>query len=621
MASAMALRAVARLGMRHGGVLPLAASRGEAMPCVGHLARVLQQPSLGGLGCLTSCLYSTYPPHTVLEMPSLSPTMSQGNIASWTKAVGDSVSAGDVIAEIETDKATIEWESVDDGFMARILMPEGSSDLPVGTPVAVLCEEEEDLGSFETFSAADAATGGGAEVSPAAAPEPAPAAPPAEPIALDLPPHTVLEMPSLSPTMTQGNIAAWQKAVGDAIEAGEVIAEVETDKATIEWESVDGGFLAKIFAGPEDSDIQVGTPVAIVCEDEESISAFADVTAEALAGAESPPAEASPKTPAPTPDAPAAPAASASPAPAIASSGSVAASPLAKALAREQGYDLSKIAGTGPGGRVIAADVREYVPSEAPSVAASGAFVAEGGYMDTPVSQIRRITAKRLSLSKQTIPHYYLSMDCRMDAVAELRASVNASIASGGMKVSLNDFVVKAAALSCQAVPECNAEWHEDFVRMHKPVHVGVAMDLGSLGHTVGGLIVPVVRDAHAKGITGIAADVKQFAAQARAEEGRDGQTRIPLASLDGGTFTVSNLGMFGIRQFVAIVNPPQSCILAVGTVRDELVPAGEGAGVRAAKVMTVTLSCDHRVVDGAVGSTWLKHFKDLIENPLKMLV
>ena len=161
MASAMALRAVARLGMRHGGVLPLAASRGEAMPCVGHLARVLQQPSLGGLGCLTSCLYSTYPPHTVLEMPSLSPTMSQGNIASWTKAVGDSVSAGDVIAEIETDKATIEWESVDDGFMARILMPEGSSDLPVGTPVAVLCEEEEDLGSFETFSAADAATGGG----------------------------------------------------------------------------------------------------------------------------------------------------------------------------------------------------------------------------------------------------------------------------------------------------------------------------------------------------------------------------------------------------------------------------------------------------------------------------
>ena len=582
-------------------------------------------------------------------MPSLSPTMSQGNIASWKKAEGDEVAAGDVLCEVETDKATIEWESVEEGYVAKILLPDGSKDVPVGTVVAVLCEEAGDVAKFESYSAPVEAAGSGSDLvsssDEGAAEEEAEraAAAPASGAgaALNLPPHAILGMPSLSPTMTQGSLSSWKKSEGDAIEAGEILAEVETDKATIEWEAVDGGFLAKVLVADGTSDIEIGTPVAIVCEEEDDLKAFANVTSELLssgspaeegapagdAAAAAAVAAAAPSTPAPSSPAPAA-----MPRALSKKTGHVAASPLAKAIASEGGVDLSMVAGTGPEGRVIAADVREFMESR-PALAAAGGAAASpylgeavGGvsyYEDVEVSQMRSIIAHRLLESKRTIPHYYLTMDCEVDALMSLRASVNESMAESsakGTKVSLNDFVIKAAALSCRAVPECNAEWREDFIRVHKNVHVGVAMDLGSLGHSQGGLIVPVLRNVEAKGVSEISATVKDYAARAKPADGVDGKMRLALEELDGGTFTVTNLGMFGVKQFAAIVNPPQSAILAVGAVRSE-VKKDDSGDFKEAKLMSVTLSCDHRVVDGAVGSKWLQHFKELVENPLQMLI
>jgi len=315
----------------------------------------------------------------------------------------------------------------------------------------------------------------------------------------------------------------------------------------------------------------------------------------------------------------------------------VPASPLAKAIAREAGLeDLSAIAGTGPEGRVIADDVREFLAARPAVAAAQGAeagahptAMAMGGaagdhaYADVPVSQMRSVIARRLLESKQTIPHYYLTMDCEVDALMKLRQSVNASMAASpsGGKVSLNDFVIKASSLACREVPECNGEWREDAIRLHRNVHVGVAMDLGSLGHSQGGLVVPVVRNAHLLGVSDISGKVKDYAARARPADGVDGKMRLGLEELDGGTFTISNLGMFGVKQFAAIVNPPQAAILAVGTVRKEVRKDPETGHFGEVSLMSVTLSCDHRVVDGAVGSKWLQHFKALIENPLQMLV
>lgn len=313
----------------------------------------------------------------------------------------------------------------------------------------------------------------------------------------------------------------------------------------------------------------------------------------------------------------------------------MAASPLAKKQAADNGVDLSLLVGTGPNGRIIAADVADYLSQGPVKVASQVHFdasseYAEGTYADVPVTLIRKTIAERLQFSKQTIPHYYLSMDIAVDALMDLRKSVNSSISADDSvisNVSLNDFVLKAAALSCQAVPECNAEWMDDKIRLHKAVHVGVAMDLGSLGHSQGGLIVPVIKNAHSQGISKIAQSVKAYAKRASAREGEDGKLLIAPEEMAGGTFTVSNLGMFGIRQFTAIINPPQSCILAVGTVRKELKFIDSTSGdvsasnVKEVQMMTVTLSCDHRVVDGAVGSKWMQHFKGLIENPLQMLI
>lgn len=507
----------------------------------------------------------------------------------------------------------------------------------MGTVVAVLCEEASDVGKFESYSPATegaAAPETGGDLPAPSETSPSDSSPSLSSLAL--PPHTVLGMPSLSPTMTQGSLSSWKKKEGEAIEAGEILAEVETDKATIEWEAVEGGFLAKILVQDGATDVEIGRPVAIVCDEEEDLGAFSEVTLDmVLSGDQQGQApakdkeEGAPSAPAPRPDAEAIQAQ-----PRARRSGShVAASPLAKSIAASEGLaDISPIQGTGPGGRIIAADVREYLESR-PALAASSAtalggadFAAAGAlgsaYEDVPVTQMRAVIADRLLLSKQTIPHYYLTIDCEVGALMSLRSTINASSADATKvtKVSLNDFIVKALALACLDVPECNAEWREDAIRLHKTVNVGVAMDLGSLGHSQGGLVVPVVRAVDAKGLASISAAVKNLAARARPVDGVDGKMRLSPEDMDEGTFTVTNLGMMGVKQFAAIVNPPQSCILAVGAVRSEVKRDGSD-DFREAKVMSVTLSCDHRVVDGAVGSKWLQKFKELIENPLQMLL
>jgi len=427
-------------------------------------------------------------------------------------------------------------------------------------------------------------------------------------------------MPALSPTMEKGNIASWKVAVGAKVNVGDVMAEVETDKATVAFESVESGFIAKILVGDGAQDVPVGTPVAVLAENEEDVKAFESFSAGGEAAAPAPKAEA-PKAAEPAQEA-AAPAASS--APASSSSGSrVVASPAARRVASEQGVSLDQIQGTGPNNRIVQADVKEQAgsakaaPAAAPKAAAPAVKASsEGEYVDLPHSNVRKVIAQRLSQSKQTIPHYYLSVDVNMDAVNKLRTELNASLeaqagkgpdAEKPAKLSVNDFIIKASALACRRVPAANSSWQDNSIRQFNYVDVSVAVS------TDAGLVTPIVKDADTKGLSSISNDVKSLAAKARAN-------KLQPAEYQGGTFTISNLGMFGVKSFSAIINPPQAAILAVGAAEARLTQAKDGS-ISSAQVMSVTLSCDHRVVDGAVGAQWLQAFKGYLEKPNTMLL
>ncbi|KAG2422756.1 hypothetical protein HXX76_015776 [Chlamydomonas incerta] len=566
-------------------------------------------------------------------MPSLSPTMTQGNITKWCKQPGEQVAPGQILAEVETDKATIEWEAQEEGFMAKHLVPEGTRDIAVGTAVAVLSEEADGVAGLASFTpgASSSSSAPAAEAPKSAAPA---AAAPAKPAA-NLPPHQVLNMPSLSPTMSRGNIVEWKKKVGDSVAPGDVYCEVETDKATISWESQEEGFIARILLSDGSKDIEVGTPVLVLVEEKETLPVFADFTpgaapAAAPAAAASQPAPAAPAAaPAAPKAAPAAAARPAAPAAATSAGGRLRASPYARKLAAELGVQLQSAAATGPGGRVVAADVKSAPrgaaaaaaqPSAAAGPSAAAAAAGGGDYTDIPHTQIRRVVARRLLESKQTVPHYYLTMDCNVEELLALRERMNAQLAgaAGGgrggakdsapaaVKLSVNDFIIKAAARALKTVPGVNSSWQPDFIRQFANVDISVAVQ------TPGGLQVPIVRDADLKSLTAIAADVRALAGKAKAGK---------LAPEDyvGGTFTVSNLGMYGIKQFAAIVNPPQAAILAVGASTPTVV-RGPGGVFREVPVLAATLSCDHRVIDGAMGAEWLAAFKNYMEAPLLAL-
>jgi pyruvate dehydrogenase E2 component (dihydrolipoamide acetyltransferase) len=410
-------------------------------------------------------------------------------------------------------------------------------------------------------------------------------------------------MPALSPTMKEGNLAKWVKKEGDKIKAGEVIAEIETDKATMEFESFYDGVLLHI--GVETGKAApVNSLLAIIGQAGEDISSFLNAAPLAAEPVKTEEVKAAPivETPAPKPVPAAAPVSAPKP---IASNDRVYASPLAKKLAEEKGIDLQYVAGSGENGRIVKRDVDHYMPHPngvSASAGNSGGLTTET-YTDEPISQMRKTIARRLAESKFTAPHFYLTLDIHMDNAMAFRTSVNAT---EGYKISFNDIVVKAVALSLRKHPTVNSSWMGDFIRRNQHVNIGVAVAVED------GLLVPVVRFADTKGFMQISAEVKDFAGRAK-------EKKLQPADWEGNTFTISNLGMFGIESFTAIVNPPDSCILAVGGIKE--VPVVKNGQVVPGNVMKVTLSCDHRVVDGASGSAFLQTFKNYMENPVSMLL
>ncbi|XP_022980586.1 dihydrolipoyllysine-residue acetyltransferase component 2 of pyruvate dehydrogenase complex, mitochondrial-like isoform X1 [Cucurbita maxima] len=434
-----------------------------------------------------------------------------------------------------------------------------------------------------------------------------------------LPPHQEIGMPSLSPTMTEGNIARWLKKEGEKISPGEVLCEVETDKATVEMECMEEGYLAKIICGDGEKEIKVGEVIAITVEDEEDIAKFKDykpTSSNADAGAAAAKESSGPSPPKKEVEEPVRSPESKTvkqspPAPA---GDRIFASPLARKLAEENNVPLSSIKGTGPEGSIVKADIEDYMASRGKeSTTAPKAKDAAGApldYSDLPHTQIRKITASRLLFSKQTIPHYYLTVDTCVDKLMDLRKQLNAlQEASGGKRLSVNDLVIKAAALALRKVPQCNSSWTDNYIRQYHNVNINVAVQ------TDNGLFVPVIRDADKKGLSSISDEVKKLAQRAR-------ENSLKPEDYEGGTFTVSNLGgPFGIKQFCAIINPPQSGILAVGSAEKRVIPGSGAEEFKFASFMSVTLSCDHRVIDGAIGADWLKAFKGYIENPESMLL
>ena len=411
----------------------------------------------------------------------------------------------------------------------------------------------------------------------------------------------IVRMPKLSDTMTEGVVAEWHKKVGDAVESGEVLAEIETDKATMEFESFQDGVLLHVGV-EKGATAAVDSILAILGEAGEDVSALLAADAAAPAAAVEVPAPSPTPAPAPMPApvavAPAAPVAVAPAAPvAVASaSGKIKASPLAVRLAAELGFDLRHIQGTGDGGRIVKRDIENYVPAPA---AGMGAVESSS---DQPVSQMRKVIARRLAESKFTAPHFYLKLSVDMDAAVEARKAINAQ---EGVKVSFNDMVVKAVSLALKKHPGVNSAWMDTFIRTHEHVHIGVAVAVED------GLLVPVVRHADRKSLSEIGAEVKDYAGKAR-------DKKLQPSDWEGNTFTISNLGMFGIEDFTAIINPPDACILAVGGISD--VPVVRDGAVVPGKVMKLTLSCDHRVVDGAMGAAFLQEVKSLLEHPVRML-
>jgi pyruvate dehydrogenase E2 component (dihydrolipoamide acetyltransferase) len=450
-------------------------------------------------------------------------------------------------------------------------------------------------------------------------------------------------MPALSPTMEKGNLAKWLKKEGDKVKSGDVIAEIETDKATMEVEAVDEGTLAKILVPEGTQDVPVNDVIAVLAGDGEDVKAAGAGAASAppkpAAAAEAPaaakPAPAPTPAPSPAPAAKTAAPAAAAPAPQAPASapqtnghGRIFSSPLARRLAKEAGIELARINGSGPHGRVVARDVEEAksgrglkapaaAPAGAPAIAPGmsdkqiRALYEDGSYEVIPHDGMRRTIAQRLTASVQTIPHFYLTMDCNIDLLVKAREEINAAAPKDkdgkpAYKLSVNDFVIKALALALQRVPNANVSWTEAGMLKHKHSDVGVAVAMP------GGLITPIIRKAETKPVSVISAEMKDFAARARAR-------KLKPEEYQGGTTAVSNLGMYGIKDFTAVINPPHATILAVGASEERAVV--KNGKIDVAQMMSVTLSCDHRAVDGALGAELLGAFKRLIENPVMMVV
>lgn len=539
----------------------------------------------------------------MILMPRLSDTMTEGVIAAWHKKVGDRVKKGDLLAEVETDKATMELESYKDGVLLHLGGEKGSK-IQVNDLLAIIGNEGEDISSLlnKPAAAAPAAT---TPSSPAVetAVSPAPTS------GLDLSKmEEVVLMPRLSDTMEVGVIAGWHKQVGDAVKKGDVLADIETDKATMELESYKNGTL--LYIGAEKGEkIPVNGLLCVIGEkgkvnvDAIVAAAKSGASLTTQVAATSTPTAPTPSTPAPVISTPVTIAETVS----STSNGRIKASPLAKKIAQDKGVDLSSLRGSGDGGRIIKADLDNIPTGASSTTPVSAAPVYTGqtteGFTDIPNSQMRGVIARRLAESKFSAPHFYLKMEINMDQAISARTQLNEV---SPVKVSFNDFVIKAVALALRQHPAVNASWLGDKIRRYHHVHVGVAVAIED------GLIVPVVRFADNKTLPQIAAEAKELAAKAKSK-------KLQPNEFTGNTFTISNLGMMDIDEFTAIINPPDSCILAVGRISEKIVRKADGFA--ATQVMKVTLSCDHRSVDGASGAAFLQTVKKLLENPIQLFL
>ncbi len=535
----------------------------------------------------------------VVNMPRLSDTMEEGTVAAWLKKVGDKVEEGDILAEIETDKATMEFESFNEGTLLHIGVQEGETT-KVDELLAIIGDKDEDISGLLNGNTEVAKS----DVIPEVKDEPKDVSDVdfTEEVKQDLPEGViVVTMPRLSDTMEEGTVATWLKKVGDTVEEGDILAEIETDKATMEFESFQSGTLLEVGL-QEGESAKVDALLAIIGPagtDVSGVAANFSTTSSADKKDETPKTEAKKETPkvtttteskAPTPTP-------------ITENGRLYVSPLAKKLAEEKGINLTKVKGTGENGRIVKRDIENYEP--AASGASVGKFVPTGqeDFDDVTNSQMRKAIAKALTNSKFTAPHYYLSVEFDMENAIAFRAQFN-SIPD--TKISYNDIIVKACALALKQHPQVNSQWFADKMRLNNHVHIGVAVAVPD------GLVVPVVRFANEQSLPQIGAAVKDLAGKAR-------NKKLTPAEMEGSTFTVSNLGMFGIDTFTSIINQPNSAILSVGNIVEK--PVVKNGQIVVGNTMKLSLACDHRTVDGATGAQFLQTLKGYIENPVTMLV
>ncbi len=525
----------------------------------------------------------------VVNMPRLSDTMTEGVVSTWLKNVGDKIEEGDILAEIETDKATMEFESFNEGTLLYVGIQEGET-APVDSLLAIIGEKGEDISAL--------ITGGSSEVKEEVAVDSSESKEVTS-NSVEIPEGViVVTMPRLSDTMTEGTVATWLKNVGDAVKEGDILAEIETDKATMEFESFNEGTLLYVglqegeaapvdsvlaIIGPKGTDVanlaanyakaeeapkketakvEVSKPVAIVKTEKNKVEKKASTSTERIF-----------------------------------------VSPLAKKMAEDKGITLSKVSGSGENGRIIKKDIENYQPAS--SGANVGVFVPSGEEKteDISNSQMRKVIARRLGESKFTAPHYYLNVEFDMENAIAFRKQFNTL---PEIKISFNDIIVKASALALKQHPQVNSQWFDDRIQLNHHVHVGVAVAVAD------GLVVPVVEFTNEKSLPQIGAEVKDYAVRAR-------QKKLTPQEMDGSTFTISNLGMFGIESFTSIINQPNSAILSVGAIVEK--PVVKDGQLAVGNTMKLTLACDHRTVDGATGAQFLQTLKGFIENPVTMLV
>jgi len=540
-----------------------------------------------------------------VTMPRLSDTMTEGTVATWLKKVGDKVSEGDILAEIETDKATMEFESFNEGTLLHIGIQAGET-APVDSLLAIIGKEGEDISALLAGGDAPAAEAPKADA-PAAETKTETAAPAK---AAELPKGVVVvTMPRLSDTMTEGTVATWLKKVGDTVAEGDILAEIETDKATMEFESFNAGTLLYIGI-QEGNTAPVDSLLAIIGPAGTDISGIAEnYTAGGAATASAPAAEEK-----------AAPAAEKAPEAVAETSneGRILASPLAKKIASDKGIQLSQVKGSGENGRIVKSDIENFTPSaqaqtaasapaakqEASAPAAPKVFVPAGEVYTEEIknSQMRKIIAKRLAESLFTAPHYNLVIEVSMDEAMQARAAINSV---PDTKVSFNDMVIKACALALKKHPKINSQWKEDAIIINHHVNIGVAVAVED------GLVVPVLKFTDAMSLSQIGGSVRDLAGRAK-------NKKLGPQEMEGSTFTVSNLGMFGITEFNSIINQPNSAILSVGAIVEK--PVVKNGQIVVGNTMMLSLACDHRTIDGATGAQFLQTLKQYIESPVTML-